>query len=76
MALSKIFGVYQNIIQIYYNKDVKVPNQNLIDKILKTYQSIKQAKKHHIIFKMAVLGPKFSLPFIAFFDLHSIVRAY
>lgn len=34
MKLTKVFNIYQNIIQIYNDKNIKVFNKNLINVIL------------------------------------------
>ncbi len=36
MWLARIFGINQNVILIYYNKDIKFLNKDLVDIALKT----------------------------------------
>ena len=74
MRLTGVFGIDQDIVQIYNNKDIKLLSKDLIDVALKGGRSIIKSEKHNLIFKMAVSGPKSCFPFIAFTDSYPIVR--
>lgn len=76
MGLFDIFAVYQDIIQIHYDKRVKFFSQNLVDITLKTCRDIREAKKHYLILEIAISGLKHHLPFIAFFNLYLMVCVY
>ena len=47
-------------IQIHYDKDVELFSKDLINVTLKIGQSIRELKKHNLIFKMAVSSTKSS----------------
>ena len=73
MAFSLIFGVDDDIIQIYNNKDIKLFRKDLIDVALECCRSISQSKKHHLIFEMTVSGPESSLSLISFANSHPVI---
>ena len=66
MWLAYFFSVDQDVIQIYYDKDVKFFNEDFIDIVLKTSQSVGEPKKHNLIFEVAVPSIKSSLLFVVF----------
>lgn len=68
-----IFNIDENIIKIYNNKNIKFFYQNLINVALKSNQYIDLYKKHYLILKVAITGPKYRLLFIAFSDLPLII---
>ena len=73
ITLTQIFDIDENIIQINNKKNIELFDQDFINIILKTCQSIKQLKKHHLILKIAILGAKnYCLP-VNFVDSHLMV---
>ena len=63
MALAQIFGVSQDVIQIYNGADIQSLSQNLVDVIL----------DYDWVLEMSVLGWEGGLLLIAFMDSHPIV---
>ena len=73
MWLAWILTIDQYIIQIYDNKDNSFFSQNLVDICREDVQGNKEAKKHVLILKVAISGPKSSLSFITFTNLHLMI---
>lgn len=67
IELSKIFNINQNIVNIYYNKNVKFFCKDLVNKVLETGISIKKLTKHNLIFKVLILDLK--VFFYFFFEI-------
>ncbi len=73
VGLSWIFSIDQDVIQVHYNKDIKLFNENFIDVALKTGGCIEKAEGHYLVLKVAVSGTKGRLLFIIFSNLHSMI---
>lgn len=73
MSLSGVFRKYWDVIQIYNHKNIVLFDYDIVDISLKTSREIEQAKKYHIIFEIAILGPKFSFLFVTFYHPYSII---
>ncbi len=73
MLFAFAFGIDKDVIKVYYHQNVKFLCQNLIDVALEYGQCVGQSKKHHLILKMAIASLEGYLPFITFFDSHSMV---
>lgn len=56
--LAKLFGINQDIIQIYHNKDIKLFSKDLLDITLKTSWCVGKAKKYNLVYKVSVLFAK------------------
>ncbi len=67
------FGIDEDVIEVYYHENVKLLCQDLVDITLEGSWYIGQSKRHHLILKMAIAGPKDCLLFVAFFDLYPMV---
>ncbi len=73
VLFSFAFGVDEDVIKINYHKNVEFLCQDLADVILEDGRYISQSKRHYLVLKMAIVGPKGCLPFVAFFDPHLII---
>ena len=73
MWLAWIFGVDQYIIQIYYNKDIHFFSQNLVNIFLEDSRRIRKAKKHDLVFDVAISGSENGLKFINFVNSHPMI---
>ena len=73
VAFSLVFDVDGDIIQIHNNKDIKFFCKDLIYIALECCQSISQSKKHYLILKVTVSGPKSTLSLIFFANSHPVV---
>ena len=73
MWLAWIFGIDQNIIQLYYNKDIKLFSKNLIDIALKTGKCIEKAKGHYLVLKVIVFDVEGRLPLITLSNSHPMI---
>ena len=73
MAFALIFGVDEDIIQIYTDKDIEFFRKNLINVALEYYQSVGQSKKHYLIFEIAISGLKSSFSLISFANSQPVI---
>ena len=73
MWLVGIFGIDQNVIQIYYNKNIKLFSKNLVDIALKTGRSIEKSESHNLVLEVAVLDTKDRFLFITFLYPHLMI---
>ena len=76
MAFSIVFDLDEDIIQIYNDKDIKLFCRNFFDIVLEDCRSISQPKRHYLILKMIVFGPKSCFPFIFFANFHPVIVIY
>lgn len=61
-----IFGINQDVIQVHYNKNIKLLNKNLADVALETSWYVGQSKKHNLVLVVTVLNAKSCFLFITF----------
>ncbi len=73
MLFSLVFGVDNNVIEIYNNKNVKFFYQDLIDIVLKCGWYVGQVKRYYLVLEVAIPGPKGCLLFMAFSDPHLMI---
>ncbi len=66
-------GVDEDVIEVYYHKNVKLLCQDLVDIALKHSRRIGQSKRHDLIFEVTIAGPEGRFSFIAFLDSHLMV---
>lgn len=64
--LAMVFGIDQDIVQVYNNKNIKLLGKDFINIALKAGKNIKESKKHDMVLKMAISSLKNRLLFIAF----------
>ena len=68
-----VFSIDEDIIEVYYHKNVELLCQDLIDIVLKRGRYVDQSKRHYLILKLAIVDSENCFPFIAFSDSHLIV---
>ncbi len=73
MLFTLVVGVDEDVIEVYYLKNVELLCQDLVNVILKRGQCIGQSKRLDLIFKVTIAGLEGCLPFLAFPDPHSMV---
>ena len=73
VAFSLVFGIDEDIIQIYNDKDIEFFYKDLMDVALECCRSVGQSKKHHLILKVAISGLESSLLLISFANSHPVV---
>lgn len=74
MALFGIFGINQNVVQVYNDKYVELFGQDLIDVALKAGWIIKKSKKHHFILEVTVASLKNCCLFVTFLNLYLVIQ--
>ena len=70
----KVLGVYQDVIQIDDNADIKEIHEDTIDESLKSCRSICQAEGHDIPLEGPISCAKCGFPFITFGNADQVVR--
>ena len=73
MLFAFAFSIDENVIKVYYHKNIKLCCQNFIVIALKCDRYIGQSKKHNLIFEVAITVFKGYLLFIAFSDPHLMI---
>ncbi len=73
VLFALILSVDKDIIEVYYDENVELLCQDLVDVALERGRCISQSKRHHLVLKMAIPGLEGHLPFIAFPDPHLMV---
>lgn len=83
MWLTAVFEINQDIIQILYNKNIeffekniKLFSNNMIDLALKTSQSIQQAKKYYLIVKVFISHSKNNFLFTVLSNFYLMIGIY
>ncbi len=66
-------GIDEDIIEVYYYKNVELLFQDLIDIALECSRCVNQSKKHHLVLGMAIAGLEGHLLFITFPDPHLMI---
>jgi hypothetical protein len=65
-----VLGKNEDVVNVTNHKVIQVFTKNIIHQMLKDNMGIGEAKRHHHIFKMAIMGSKKNLPFITFPNMH------
>ncbi len=73
VLFSFAFGIDENVIKVYYHKNIELLYQDLINVALENGLCIDQSKKHHLVLEIAIAGPKGCFPLIAFSDPNPMV---
>lgn len=73
MFSSLTLNVDENVIKIYYYKNVEFLYQDFINIALKRSLCIGQTKRYYLVLKVAVIYLKSRLPFIAFSYSYSMI---
>ena len=73
MKLSCILNIEQDIVQIYYNKNIKPFSKNLVNIALKTGGYIGEVEGYYLVLKMAISGTKSRLLFVTFLNPHLMI---
>ena len=76
VAFSFIFGVNEDIIQIYNDKNIKFFHKDFINIALEYCQINGYFKKYYLILEVNVSGPESSLLLISFANSHLVVGIY
>ena len=71
--MTSLLNIDEDVIKIYYDKDVKLFGKNFIDITLKTSQSIRESKRNDLVLKMAVPGIKDSFLLVILLNFHLLV---
>ena len=73
MKLSYIFSIDQDIVQVHYNKNIKLFSKNLINIALKTSGCVGKAKEHHLVLEVAVFDAESRLLLVTLSNSHSMI---
>ncbi len=73
MGLFWILNIDQDVVQIYYNKDIKLSRKNLVDVALKTSRYIGKAIMYYLVLEVAVFSAENRLLHVTFSDSHPMI---
>ena len=73
MWLAGLFGIDQDIIQIYHNEDIKLLSENFVNIALKINWYVKKSNRYDLILEVTISSTKNHLPLIAFLNSHLII---
>ncbi len=73
MLFTFVLGIDEDVIEVHYDKNVKLLYQDLVNIALEYDWYVGQSKRHHLILEMAIPGLKGYIPFIIFPNPHSMV---
>ena len=74
MLFAFIFDIEEDVIKVYYYKNVEFLYQDFIDIALKRGQYVDQSKKYHLLLQMTITTPECYLLFIVFPNPYLIVN--
>ena len=74
MLFTLVFSVDEDIIEVYYHKNVELFCQDLVDIALEGGWCIGLSERHNLVLKVAIASFKGRFLFISFPDPHSIVN--
>ena len=72
-VLLRIVGVYQDIIQVYYYRDINHVSEDVVHEPLETRQGIGEPLGHHQPLERPIPGPESGLPFVTIGDADEVV---
>ena len=73
MFFALALAIDEDVIEVYYYKNIEFLCQDLVDIALKRGWCVGQSKRHHLLLKMAIAGPEGYFPFIAFSDPYLMI---
>ena len=73
MLLTFALNVDEDVIKVYYYKNVELLHQDPIDIALERGWCIDQSKRHNLVLKVAIAGLESRLLFISFPNSHLMV---
>ncbi len=73
MGLSWILSIDQDIVQVYYNKDIKLLSKDFVDVALKTDRCVEKAKRYYLVPEIAVSGAESRLLLVTFLIPHLMI---
>lgn len=68
-----MFSMNQDVVQVHYDKDIKLLGKDLIDIALEVSWSIRQIKEYHLVFKVIIPYLEDCHLFIFFSNSHLLV---
>ena len=73
VSLTRILGVYGNVIKVNNDEDIEFLGQDHVNVALEAGRGVGQRKRHYLVLEVAILSPESRFSFIAFFYPHPIV---
>ena len=71
--LARIFNIDQDIIQIHYNKNIKLFSKDLVNIALKISQCIRKTKEYDLILKVTISNTKDRFSLITFLNSYLVI---
>ena len=66
MLFAFAFGLDEDVIEVYYHKNIELFYQDLVDIALKHDRYVSQSKRHYLVLKIAIAGPESRFSFVSF----------
>ena len=76
MILASVFGINQDVIEVYNNKNIKFFCYDSIDIALKASKGVRRTKRYDLVLKIAVLHLKDYFPLVILSNSHSMIYVY
>ena len=73
LVRGDVVGVYEDVIKVDDNADVKEIGKDVIHEVLKGCQSIGESERHYCPFIRSVVSPECGFPFVAFCDADQMI---
>ena len=73
VTLSGVFGINQDVIKVYNDKNIKFFCKNLVDVSLEAGGGVGNTERHNLILKMAVTYSEGYFPFVILSNSHSLI---
>ena len=73
VGLFCIFNIDQDIVQIHYNKNIKLFSKNLVDIVLKTSRCVRKVKEHYLVLKVTIFSTENRFLLITISNSHLII---
>ena len=71
--LARVLGIEQNIIQVDNDKDVQFFGKDFVNVTLEASWSVREAKRHDLIFKVALPRTEYYFPLVTLLNSHSMI---
>ncbi len=73
VLFALVLNVDEDVIKVYYQEDVELLCQDLVDVTLTCDRCVGQSERHDLVLKMTIAGPEGRLPFVFFSNPHSMI---
>ena len=76
VTLTSIFGINQDVIEVYNNKNIKFFRQDFVNIALEAGGGVKRTKRHNLVLEIVVPYLKNCFPLVTLLDTHLMICVY